>query len=83
MFKGLAATLAFLTLTVACGSRDEGPSPTFNQPRPAWLQEGIIDAGGTHEPYIYMVRRGGLSLRTDQREIYLSQHTEEFVRVSG
>jgi hypothetical protein len=70
---------ALIAIFVTCGAPDQGPSPTFNSPRPAWLKEGIIDAGGTHEPYIYMVRRGGYSLRTDQRETYLRQHTPEFV----
>ncbi|MHB1673327.1 MAG: hypothetical protein ACYCSP_03675 [Acidobacteriaceae bacterium] len=23
----------------------------------AWLRRGMIDAGGTHEPYIFIVRR--------------------------
>ena len=25
----------------------------------AWLRNGLIDAGGNHEPQIFIVRRGG------------------------
>ena len=28
-------------------------------PRARWLENGLIDAGGSHEPYIFVVRRGG------------------------
>jgi hypothetical protein len=27
-----------------------------------WLRSGLIDAGGTHEPHIFVVRRGGQRL---------------------
>ena len=29
-------------------------------PRAKWIQNGLIDAGGSHEPYTFVVRRGGL-----------------------
>jgi hypothetical protein len=36
-------------------------------PRAQWLQHGLIDAGGTHEPYSFVVRRGGQRLDAYQQ----------------
>lgn len=44
----------------------------------AWIDNGIIDAGGTHEPYSFVVRRGGQSL--DARQIYERAQSEEVIR---
>jgi hypothetical protein len=35
-------------------------------PRARWLEKGLIDAGGSHETYLFVVRRGGQ--RLDARE---------------
>src|SRR5579864_7739736 len=43
-----------------------------------WLQNGLIDAGGTHEPYIFLVRRGGGS--RDIRNYYERQQSEPMIR---
>jgi len=42
-----------------------------------WLQNGLIDAGGTHEPYIFLVRRGGGS--RDIRNYYERQQSEPVI----
>lgn len=47
-------------------------------PRPAWMENGIIDAGGSHEPYLFMVRRGGQPL--DALEKYRHNLSEEVIR---
>ena len=47
-------------------------------PRVAWLKNGLIDAGGTHEPYIFVVRRGGASLNA--RQEYEWNQSEELIR---
>jgi len=39
-----------------------GASVRTPLPRAAWLANGIIDAGGSHEPYIFVIRIGGESL---------------------
>jgi hypothetical protein len=33
-----------------------------DMPRARWIDNGLIDGGGTHEPYLFVVRRGGQSL---------------------
>ena len=37
-------------------------------PKAHWLENGLIEAGGSHEPYIFVVRRGGQ--RLDARDEY-------------
>jgi len=43
-----------------------------------WMDNGIIDAGGIHETYLFMVRRGGQ--RLDARKQYEFQQSEETIR---
>jgi len=31
-----------------------------------WMGKGLVDAGGNHEPYIFIVRRGGQRLDAKQ-----------------
>lgn len=42
------------------------------------MDKGLIDAGGTHEPYLFAVRRGGHRLRARQVADY--QQSEELLR---
>lgn len=44
----------------------------------AWIENGLIDAGGSHEPYLFVVRRGGHSVNA--REIYERDQSEEVIR---
>lgn len=48
------------------------------EPQGAWLRNGLIDAGGSHEPYIFVVRRGGESLSA--HEIYEHDQSEGVIR---
>jgi hypothetical protein len=43
-----------------------------------WIGNGLIDAGGSHEPYLFVARRGGQSLNA--REIYEHEQSEEVIR---
>jgi hypothetical protein len=43
----------------------------------SWIQGGLIAAGGDHEPYIFVVRRGGQSLNA--HEIYEHEQSEEVI----
>ncbi len=47
-------------------------------PRARWLKNGLIDAGGTHEPYVFVVRRGGQ--RLDARQEYERQQSPDLIR---
>jgi hypothetical protein len=44
----------------------------------AWARSGVIDAGGTHEPYIFVVRRGGQSL--DARQVSEYEQSEGLIQ---
>lgn len=44
----------------------------------AWARAGVIDAGGTHEPYIFVVRRGGQSL--DARQVSEYEQSEGLIQ---
>jgi len=56
------------------GERNASPNP----PKVRWLENGLIDAGGTHEGYLFTVRRGGQ--RLDARESYERAQSEELIR---
>ncbi len=43
-----------------------------------WIDNGLIDAGGSHEPYLFVVRRGGQSLNA--RKNYEREQSEEVIR---
>jgi hypothetical protein len=47
-------------------------------PRVKWLENGLIDAGGSHEPLTFMVRAGGQS--ADARQRYERAQSEEVIR---
>lgn len=57
---------------------DSGMSGSNATPLGAWINNGMIDAGGTHEPYSFVVRRGGQSLNA--RKEYEYQQSEEVIR---
>jgi hypothetical protein len=44
----------------------------------SWIGNGLIDAGGSHEPYLFIVRRGGQSLNA--RKDFEYQQSEEAIR---
>ena len=48
-------------------------------PQGSWIGNGLIDAGGSHEPYLFIMRRGGQSLNA--REIFDYQQSEEAIRL--
>src|ERR1051326_2992238 len=47
-------------------------------PHAKWIENGLIDAGGNHEPYIFIVRRGGE--RLDARDQVAGAQAEEVLR---
>jgi hypothetical protein len=47
-------------------------------PKAAWLRNGMINAGGWHEPHLFIVRRGGY--RPDVRKEYERSQSEEVIR---
>jgi hypothetical protein len=66
----LAGAVSTGTLSVkSSGTEQIKPQPPERlpvPPRAKWIENGVIDAGGSHEPYLFVVRRGGQ--RLDARE---------------
>jgi hypothetical protein len=69
----------------AAGLRGRAAAPALSAaaasstplPRAKWIENGIIDAGGSHEPYSFVVRRGGQ--RLDARQDYERNQSEETI----
>lgn len=59
------------------GSTPARPQSTLPH-QGGWIENGLIDAGGSHEPYLFVVRRGGQSL--DARELYERDQSEDVIR---
>jgi hypothetical protein len=47
---------------------------------PEWIRDGFANAGATHEPWIFQVRRNNGTFNQWQRESYDYQTTEEFIK---
>jgi hypothetical protein len=56
-------------------------SAIASAPRPqgSWIKNGLIDGGGSHEPEIFVVRRGGQAVNS--RELYEQAQSEETIRL--
>jgi glycosyl hydrolase family 42 (putative beta-galactosidase) len=65
-------------LHAAASARAAEPTRPASLPRAKWIENGIIDAGGSHEPYSFVVRRGGHRLDAYQR--YQNAQSEEVIR---
>ncbi len=47
---------------------------------PEWIRDGFADAGATHEPWIFQVRRNNGKFSHRQKELYDYQTTEEYIK---
>ena len=52
--------------------------PITSEEQGRWVDRGLIDAGGSHESYLFVVRRGGR--RLDARQTADYQQSEELMR---
>ena len=71
-------TVFALFASMYCVAQQEETNVSSPYPRARWLQNGLIDAGGSHEPYIFVVRRGGRHL--DAMADYQKAQSEEVIR---
>jgi hypothetical protein len=61
------------------GQAAQVTSPTSGPlPRAQWIKNGLIDAGGSHEPYTFEVRRGGE--RLDAYQTYQHAQSEQVIK---
>ncbi len=47
---------------------------------PDWIRDGFADAGATHEPWIFQVRRNSEKFNQWQKEAYDYQTSEEYIK---
>jgi hypothetical protein len=59
-------------------SGETAAAPRASAVQGRWMGKGLVDAGGNHEPYIFIVRRGGQRLDAKQTSDY--QQSEELIR---
>ncbi len=77
--EGVAGGIAVSKLgAAALYSQDASNAAGEAGPHPSWIDNGMIDAGGTHEPLTFVTRCGGQSLNAAQ--IYQDQQSEETIR---
>ena len=69
--------MARLLLSLAAGVLVVGAAASALQPA-KWMQNGLIDAGGSHEPFSFLVRVGGES--PDALPTYRHAQSEEVIR---
>ena len=70
----MAASATIGKLGISLGQATHSKTPSQG----AWARSGVIDAGGTHEPYIFVVRRGGQSL--DARQVSAYEQSEGLIQ---
>jgi hypothetical protein len=71
---GMVAAAASPRLSASQGASSKFPSVSQGK----WMDKGLVDAGGLHEPYIFVVRRGGQ--RLDARKTSDYQQSEALIR---
>lgn len=78
--EGIAGGVVLERLGMAANALGlkEGTAVSDAQPRKSWIDNGMIDAGGSHEPLIFVTRRGGQSV--DARRMIEYQQSEEVIR---
>ena len=64
------------TFTSFAQSQDEG----LARYTPKWIRDGFADAGATHEPWIFQVRRNSEKFNLWQKDSYDYQLSEEYIK---
>jgi glycosyl hydrolase family 42 (putative beta-galactosidase) len=73
-----AKVAGLLSLRLEGRAAQAGAPSTGPLPRARWIKNGLIDAGGSHEPYTFEVRRGGQ--RLDAYQGYQRAQSEEVIK---
>ena len=74
--------LFFFLLTMGTNSSLSAQSSSSDLARytPEWIRDGFADAGATHEPWIFQVRRNNGNFNHWQKEHYEYQTSEEYIK---
>lgn len=79
-FIGIVASGIAMSKLAMAGTAEQDALHGGEKPGPqaSWIDGGLIDAGGSHEPLLFVTRRGGQ--RLDARQIYEKQQSETVIR---
>lgn len=70
----MSKLLLLLLLQVALFAQD------LTQYTPEWIRDGFATAGSTHEPWMFIVRRGSSKFNNWQKEFWEYQQSEEYIK---
>jgi len=76
----LILLFSLLTLTGQQGLQAQSESEDLAKYTPEWIRNGFVDAGATHEPWIFQVRRNNGTFNQWQKDYYEYQTSEEYIR---
>ncbi len=76
----LILSLLFFTISQENTMHAQNGSEDLAIYTPEWIRDGFADAGATHEPWIFQVRRNNENFNQWQKEFYDSQTSEEFIK---
>ncbi len=76
--RNVLVPFVLLMLPIAGAPQRTAQPGSDRLPRAHWIENGMIDAGGSHEPYLFVLRRGGMSL--DARRQYEEAQSEDVIR---
>jgi len=77
--RNLIIFLLFLSLT-GNSVHAQKSSTDLAKYTPAWIKDGFIDAGATHESWIFQVRRNSYRFNQWQRDGYDNQMSEDYIK---
>ncbi len=80
MYLQMSLVLFFIGLSGENAMFAQDGSDDLAKYTPEWIRDGFADAGATHEPWIFQVRRNNESFNHWQREYYDYQTSEDFIR---
>lgn len=74
--------IIFLTFLIFTGVKvfAQNSSTDLAKYTPTWIKDGFVDAGATHEPWIFQVRRSGAQFNLWQKDRYDYQMSEEYIK---
>ena len=74
--------LSLIIISLLSVSILSGEKSFYQDKRASWVDDGIISGGGSHEPFIFRIRRGGAGNYDDEYQKWLNEHSEESVRAA-
>ena len=72
--------LLFLLLAYAISWSSYGQQNDLATYTPAWLKDGIVDSGSSHEPWMFLIRRNRADFNFWKKEAYERRLSEDYIK---